>query len=709
MAAMGGMAAAEGEKRLVKEPRHLADVCEAAPLVYKGRLILLECVRPATGGKREDYYITLRDVKTGKLLARLAEGYSLASAIVHQGGVYVFASRWEETGWNDVTLFYSQDLKQWESQLALRQEPGEHLYNTSVCAIGNRFVMAYETDDPRYVPFTVKFAESKDLLHWKKVPEALFGPDRYAACPCLRYVDGYYYILYLEHKTPAWRFETFLARSRDLSQWELSPNNPILAPELGEDINTSDPDLIEFGGKVYLYYSIGDQRTYTKLKRAVFNGTLKEFLEWGFRAPEKEVPRPAAPVRYAPPDSVWKQTVVQAAYPESLPPLTPAQERFKNLKFGIFIHWGLYSVLGHGEWALFNEHLPIEDYDRLVEGFTAEALKASEWVRLAKRAGARYMNFVTKHHDGFCLFDSRLTDHTSVRSSPRRDFVAELSRACAARRMPLFLYYSLLDWHFPNFAPDSPGYTRYFYGQVEELATRYGPIAGFWFDMGALKGRYRGEATWEMIRKNQPEALIMPYDFFVSERTLTRTSTYDALGRVLDMPLPEAGPDAWPFEVCDTMNGSWGYNPSDMNYRSAEELIRELVTVVGRGGNLLLNISPTPSGGIPPEQVRRLEAIGDFLKRCGKAIYDTRPAVLPPQPWGFPLIKGNRLFLHILQAPDGALIVKGLDSPVSRVLTLERKGLSWTQDSDGLHLHVLPEFRDPVDTILEVVLKGAGR
>ncbi len=414
---------------------------------------------------------------------------------------------------------------------------------------------------------------------------------------------------------------------------------------------------------------------------------------------------PAAP-RYPPPDSIWKQTVLNAPYPDNLPPLRPAQERFKDLKFGLFVHWGLYSVLGHGEWALYKEHIPIEDYDRLVDDFTAESFDAQALGTLAKRAGVRYLNFVTKHHDGFCLFNSALTDHTSVKKGPHRDFVAEVSRACAAAGLPLFLYYSLLDWHFPDFSPDCSEYRKYYHAQVEELATNYGPLAGFWFDMGDLLARYHGQATWEMLRERQPEALI-PQEFFVGERTLTHTSAYDPQGRLLNMPLPAPAPDAWPLEVCDTMNRSWGYKPSDTNYRSAEELLRQLVTAVGKGANLLLNVSPTPSGAIPPEQVQRLEYMGDFLERYGEAVYGTRPALLATESWGFAVTKEQRLLLHVVE-PQDEFTVQGLGrdmGEVTRVSTLEGKPVPWRQDPSGLHVQVPLESRHPVDTILEVVLR----
>ena len=194
----------------------------------------------------------------------------------------MFASRFAPDSWNDVTLFKSKDLLHWEQKVVVKQE-GEHLFNSSVCAAGKGFVMAYESDDPKFTPFTVKFATSPDLEHWSKVPGAVFGADRYAACPCIRYVDGYYYLLYLEHRTPRWFFETYLARSKDLKSWQLSPANPILTPGLDDGVNASDPDVIEFRGQTYLYYSVGDQRTWSKLRRAVYPGPLREFFGSYFR------------------------------------------------------------------------------------------------------------------------------------------------------------------------------------------------------------------------------------------------------------------------------------------------------------------------------------------------------------------------------------------------------------------------------------------
>ena len=203
----------------------------------------------------------------------------------------MFASRYGPDGsWNDVTLFKSKDLQTWEQKVVV-QQVGEHLFNSSVCAADRGFVMAYESSDPKYTPFTIKFATSPDLESWTKVSNAVFGADRYTACPCIRYAAGDYYLMYLEHRQPRWFFEIYLARSKDLKSWELSPANPLLTPGLDDGVNASDPDIMEFRGQTYLYYSVGDQRSWSLLKRAVYPGTLSEFLSSGFRkGPRKGTP-----------------------------------------------------------------------------------------------------------------------------------------------------------------------------------------------------------------------------------------------------------------------------------------------------------------------------------------------------------------------------------------------------------------------------------
>ncbi len=263
------------------EAPDLGPVCEAAPLLWQKQPAVLLCIRPPSGGQARDYYLKLTD-PTGAELARFAEGYGLACAFVHQDMFHAFASRFEDGTWHDVTHFASRDLKSWSREIVIRQKD-EHLFNSSVCADAEGFIMAYESDDSRYTPFTIKFARSKDLQTWIPMPGVVFGGDRYAACPCIRFVNGHYYLLYLEHRKPRWFFETCLARSRDLKTWELSPANPVLSPGARDGINASDPDLFEWNGTTVLYYSVGDQLTWSKLKRATHPTPLDQFLSTWFR------------------------------------------------------------------------------------------------------------------------------------------------------------------------------------------------------------------------------------------------------------------------------------------------------------------------------------------------------------------------------------------------------------------------------------------
>ncbi|UCH36009.1 MAG: alpha-L-fucosidase [Armatimonadota bacterium] len=264
---------------LVKSGAKYGDICEATPFVWKGRLLLLVNIRPASAADPAQHYLEIRDVADDKALTSFGRGYSLASAFVWEGTLYVYAARNQDGGWHDVSEFRTEDLVKWtEARVVIEEIPQEQLFNQSVCRAGDRFVMAYESNDARWPAFTIKFAESKDLVTWRKLPDCIFGTDRYTACPCLRYLDGYFYMLYLEHLQPRWWFETFMARSKDLVDWEPSPRNPIIAPGPGEDINTSDPDLAEFDGKVLLYYSYGDQRTWSQLTWAAFTGTLRDFF-----------------------------------------------------------------------------------------------------------------------------------------------------------------------------------------------------------------------------------------------------------------------------------------------------------------------------------------------------------------------------------------------------------------------------------------------
>lgn len=314
--------------------------------------------------------------------------------------------------------------------------------------------------------------------------------------------------------------------------------------------------------------------------------------------------------------------------------LTRAQELFADRKFGLFIHWGLYSILGRGEWVLFNEKLPAEQYEALRHQFTGEKFDSDAIADLAATAGMKYVVLTAKHHDGFCLYDSALTDYTSVRSAAGRDFIGELAEACRSRDLGFHPYYSLWDWRHPDFVPDDPdrwqGYLDYYQGQVRELCTNYGPLSGMWFDPGGGQGPdYDFKRTADIVHELQPDAAVMSWDYWIGEHTFKRLTRLDDHGHHMLRGDVAQSLESVLFEACETINDSWGYNATDKNYKSVGTLLGLLVDVVGRGGNLLLNIGPYADGSVDTESVARLREIGRWLKDNGDALYGTRAQLHP--------------------------------------------------------------------------------
>jgi len=294
---------------LIKKTRFDSPVVEQTPIIWKDRLLLVEIWQThwEHGGPHAaaEYYLRVRDEQTNEIVGRCLDGFGFASAFVWKDTIYVFAAQRlhgaeGEFSSNHVYMSSSQDLTNWtEPTIVIEQDQGEQLFNQAVCHDGERFVMAYESKT--YVPFTLKFAESDDLQNWRKIPDALYGPDKYAACPALRHVGGYYYMLYLEHLTPRWWFETYLTRSKDLLNWHDAPRNPVIAPDPqaavhpncvhndsenhqsctadGREINTSDPDLVEWQGKTRVYFTGGCQHWGGYLQYAEFDGPMQQFFE----------------------------------------------------------------------------------------------------------------------------------------------------------------------------------------------------------------------------------------------------------------------------------------------------------------------------------------------------------------------------------------------------------------------------------------------
>ena len=284
--------------RLVKKARLGSPVVESSPFVWKGRLYLAESWQRRWDDEpkpEELDYVQIRDVEKDDIVGTCMQGYGLASAFVWRNLCYIFAAQHERGGHHNVNMSWSADLVNWsDSRVVLEEDPDEDLFNQSVCHDGRRFVMAYESNDEAYRPFTIKFAVSHDLEYWTKLPDLIFGPDRYVACPAIRHVGGYYYMLYLEHVEGG--YETYLTRSTDLTAWEQAPHNPVITfdpaaechplyyqrrdpQKTRRECNASDPDLVEWRGKTRVYFTGGCQRFAGDLQYAGFDGAMQEFFE----------------------------------------------------------------------------------------------------------------------------------------------------------------------------------------------------------------------------------------------------------------------------------------------------------------------------------------------------------------------------------------------------------------------------------------------
>lgn len=351
---------------------------------------------------------------------------------------------------------------------------------------------------------------------------------------------------------------------------------------------------------------------------------------------------------------------------------------FNEARFGMFIHWGLYAIPGRGEWAMYKEPIPREEYNRLADRFVPEHFDADAWAALAKRAGARYMVLTTRHHDGFCLYDSQVSDFTSVKSAARRDFVAEYVAACRRAGLRVGLYYSLMDWQFPGYYdwrkyPDShAAMVDQAHAQVRELMSNYGPIDMLWYDGGCIPGTdpgmiaplWRSRELNDMARSLQPQLLInnrsgLAEDFDTPEQHVVATRS----GR------------AW--EACMTIGATaWGYVAAEREFKPVSELLRCLVLAASGGGNFLLNVGPRADGSIQPEFVTRLEAMGHWLEVNGEAIYGSRRTALSmqEQPLGLVTRVGRKAYWHCFAWPGERAALAGV-TPAGKRAQL----LGWPQ------------------------------
>ena len=414
------------------------------------------------------------------------------------------------------------------------------------------------------------------------------------------------------------------------------------------------------------------------------------------------------------------QTAAQTGY---IPTEENLQRRaeFEGFRLGIFIHWGIYSTFAQGEWYL-SSGLDKEEYAKAADAFYPHRFDADAWVQAIKDAGAGYITFTTRHHDGFSMWDTRQSDYNIVRATPfGRDVLKELSEACLKEGIRLHLYYSLLDWIRDDYPAgrtgrrsgrDTGDYDSYFSfmkRQLHELLTEYGPVGGLWLDgwwdhkdeaepfdwrMTELYGYVHALRPELLIGNNHHVAPIDGEDFQMFERDLPgeNTAGFSAGQQISRLPL----------EMCQTMNGMWGYKVSDTKYKSTDELITLIVRAAAKGSNLLLNIGPQPNGELPAAALDRLRGIGQWMRRYGHSIRNTSGGSLSGH-WGVSTCSGNTLYLHVLDRTARSLTVSLSGRPRS-VRLLDGRESQWHYDKRSATLEIsLPEHDADVDCIVTIV------
>ncbi|HXK08486.1 MAG TPA: alpha-L-fucosidase [Vicinamibacteria bacterium] len=401
-----------------------------------------------------------------------------------------------------------------------------------------------------------------------------------------------------------------------------------------------------------------------------------------------------------------------------------ARQWFQEARFGLFIHWGVYAVRGEGEWVMQEKRLTIPEYERdLPPAFDPLKYDPAAWVAMAKAAGMKYITITSKHHDGFAMWDSKVSGYDVVDRTPYgKDVLKMLAEACRKEGVKLFFYHSQLDWHHPDYFPrggtgrfagrDERGdwyrYLDYMDAQLSELLTGYGEIGGIWFDgwWDKPEADWRLGKTYRLIHDLQPAALVGSNhhrrpnpgeDFQMFEKDLPGSNTTGWNDKVEIGDLP--------FEMCDTINNSWGYNKADGSYKSTKQIVQLLVKAAGYDANLLLNVGPRPDGTIQPEFVKRLGEVGEWLKANGETVYGTRGGPLPPRPWGVTTQKGSRIYVHVLDWKDAVLALPRPKSPVKAAAMFgSGKPVKVTLEKDALLLRLDPAVLDPIDTIVALDL-----
>ena len=423
---------------------------------------------------------------------------------------------------------------------------------------------------------------------------------------------------------------------------------------------------------------------------------------------------------------------------------------FRHDRFGMFIHWGIYSIPACGEWVMSHKEMTVEEYEPYFHLFDPVDCDPRKWVRLAKEAGMKYVVLTAKRHDGFCLFDSALTEYKATNTKAGRDLVKEFVEACREEGLKVGLYFSIIDWHHPDFPKygdrqhpmrnrkeyedekiDFDRYLEYMHGQVKELVTGYGKLDILWFDFSyddMCGEKWKAEELIKMVRKYQPEVIIdnrlegagdnhgsiatanpkiTSGDFASPEQIIPPYGIRDELGEMI------------PWELCATMNNHWCYCNFDHEFKPADMLIRKLVECVSKGGNMILNVGPDARGNIPEESVRILKEIGKWMEKNKESIYGADICELPKPEWGRYTRKGDIIYAHVYEAPLGALPLYGIAPDKLEAVyyvadgTQMNRGEAWNTalytdvafvsfGEDPVFTYPLP---DKKDTVLKIIVK----
>ena len=414
-------------------------------------------------------------------------------------------------------------------------------------------------------------------------------------------------------------------------------------------------------------------------------------------------------------------------------------EWWREARFGLFIHWGLYAIpagewdgkTNYAEWIRNNAHIPLEVYDQFVHEFNPVKFNAKEWVRMAKDAGMKYIVITSKHHDGFCLFDSKYTDFDVMSTPFQRDIMKELADASHEAGIKICWYHSIMDWHHPDYLPrrewekdrptegaDFDRYVHYMKSQLSELLSNYGDIGVLWFD-GEWESTWnheRGKDLYHYVRGLQPD-IIVNNRVDVNRGGMAGISSDDSNVGDFGTPeqqIPATGLPGVDWETCMTMNNHWGYNKNDHDWKSTKQLLQMLADIASKGGNFLLNVGPTAEGLFPQPSIDRLKGMGQWMKVNGEAIYDTKASPFKKLDWGRCTQKvmgeNTRLYLHVFDWPDnGELAVPGIyNKPVNAYLLSdpEMKNLNVTRNEDALSISIPKESPDSINSVIVLDVTG---